>query len=681
MPASTAFGSKDPQFSAAFTDVDEWRDSPVRHRYVHGGFEGTDARFSFYFPPPERYEGRFFHPVMPMSGIEVLATMGMLYGIAGSIEFAVDSGAYLVESNLGRLNPFPGEDWSVAGYRASAAVARYGRTLAAEMYGPHRPYGYLYGGSGGSLKTIAGFEGAPDVWDGAVPFVMGIPQSMPNTFSSQALAMRVLWNRFPQIVDALEPGGSGNIYEGLTVEERQVLAEVTRLGFPPKSWFDVERLAQGYTGVWAVLADNIVKFDPGYFEDFWTEPGYLGFDAPQSLLDARVQHKTRITEVIFGERARELNLPLPMAMPRGTTTELPAALRLADSVPGDARGASIALLSGQAAGHAMYLTGTRDDIVIVGMGEAHFEELGQVTAGDEVLIDNSVYLAFQTIHRHEVDPDFEPWAQFTEGGTPIYPQRQRKIGPIMARQGSGVSQSGRFAGKMIVVQSLMDEAAYPWQALWYRKKVEAQLGDGLDDRYRLWFVEHAMHTGGAEPVVGMGLPDVVPSRRTRIVSYLGVIQQALRDVAAWVELGVAPPASTACLFVDGQVRVPATAAERRGPQAVVSITANGQVRATVNVGEEVRFEARIEVPVGAGGVIGVEWDFEGRGDFPVLEGGLDPALACYTSSVAFTYAEPGTYFPAVRATNQRSVDAGTPHCRILNLGRARVVVQQARAVT
>src|SRR5262249_46029687 len=192
-------GSKDAQFSGATIDIDEWRDEPVRHRYVHGTFDGTDTKFSFYFPPPERYEGRFFEPLRPMSGIEFAATIGMLYGVAGSIEFAVDSGAYLVESNLGRANPFPGEDWSLAGYRASAAVARYGRGLAAQMYGEHRPYGYIYGGSGGSLKTLAGFESAPDVWDGAVPFVMGIPQSMPNTFSSQALAMRILRDKFPQI--------------------------------------------------------------------------------------------------------------------------------------------------------------------------------------------------------------------------------------------------------------------------------------------------------------------------------------------------------------------------------------------------------------------------------------------------------------------------------------------------
>ena len=31
-------------FGEAFVDVDEWRDSPRPHRYVHGGFEGTHTR-------------------------------------------------------------------------------------------------------------------------------------------------------------------------------------------------------------------------------------------------------------------------------------------------------------------------------------------------------------------------------------------------------------------------------------------------------------------------------------------------------------------------------------------------------------------------------------------------------------------------------------------------------------
>ena len=43
--------ASDPLFTEPYVDTDKWRDEPVRHRYVHGGFKGTDARFSLYFPP------------------------------------------------------------------------------------------------------------------------------------------------------------------------------------------------------------------------------------------------------------------------------------------------------------------------------------------------------------------------------------------------------------------------------------------------------------------------------------------------------------------------------------------------------------------------------------------------------------------------------------------------------
>jgi len=35
-------------FDHPYLDVDEWRDEPVLHRYVHGGFGGTATRFSVY---------------------------------------------------------------------------------------------------------------------------------------------------------------------------------------------------------------------------------------------------------------------------------------------------------------------------------------------------------------------------------------------------------------------------------------------------------------------------------------------------------------------------------------------------------------------------------------------------------------------------------------------------------
>ena len=240
----------------------------------------------------------------------------MLYGVAGSIEFAVDSGAYLVESNLGRPNPFPGDDPTMAGYRASAAVARYSRVLAAEMYGEHRPYGYVYGGSGGGFKTISCFENTTDVWDGAVPFVIGTPMSMPNVFSVQAHAMRLLRDKFPDIVDAIEPGGSGDMYAGLTVEQREALAEVTRMGFPPRSWFDVERVARGYTACGPCSPTTSSSCDPGYFDDFWTVPGYLGADAARvARRGAGAAQDDRRPRCCSPRRRRQLGLPMPMAMP------------------------------------------------------------------------------------------------------------------------------------------------------------------------------------------------------------------------------------------------------------------------------------------------------------------------------------------------------------------------------
>jgi len=48
-PQAESLAATDPLFKAPYIDIDEWREAPVRHRYVHGGFKGTDTRFSFYF--------------------------------------------------------------------------------------------------------------------------------------------------------------------------------------------------------------------------------------------------------------------------------------------------------------------------------------------------------------------------------------------------------------------------------------------------------------------------------------------------------------------------------------------------------------------------------------------------------------------------------------------------------
>ncbi|HEY1750208.1 MAG TPA: hypothetical protein VGG29_03035 [Caulobacteraceae bacterium] len=647
-------------YDRPYVDLDEWRDQPVRHRYVHGGFTGTELLFSLYFPPAEQYQGRFFQPLQAISGNENMAPMAM--NLANGVGFAAASGAYLVESNQGARNMFGGSA------EANAAVARYSREVAAEMYGPHRPFGYVYGGSGGAFKTLGCMETQGRVWDGGIPFVHGTPVSIPNFFTVQAHAMRVLGPKFPQIVDAMDPGGGGDMYAGLTGEEREALAEVTRMGFPPRAWFYFERIAFGYTGVFTSLVDRMVDGDPGYFEDFWTQPDYLGADPPASLERARVRRSTTIASLIMPDEARALRLPLSMSAAQTKTgVDFPAALRLAEPPDGNLQGASIVVKSGPAAGHVFYVAGVRGDAVMIGFGERHFHAMAQLRAGDAVEVDNGVYLAAQTYHRHQIPaPEFYVWEQFRgPDGQPRYPQRPLLPGQDV--QSGGAAMSGRFDGKMIVVQALMDEAAYPWGADWYRTRVQAVLGPALGDRYRLWFVDNALHT-----TVAVSARDARPVATTRIVSYQGVLQQALRDLAAWVEHGVAPAESTRYAVEDGQVRTPAAAADRRGLQPTVSVTANGAARAEVKVGEPVAFAAAIEAPPGAGPVVKAEWDFEGAGDYPVVCDLAPGPTAAVTAAYAFS--EPGTYFPALRATVQRDGDAATPYARVQNLGRVRVVV-------
>ncbi len=671
----------DPHFANPYIDIDEWRDAPVRHRYVHGGFKGTDTRFSFYLPPKAQYQGRFFQYITPVPDSENVSQG--LRGEEGRIGFAIASGAYFVETNGGGREaagmPDQVVDKTIGAWRANAAAAQYSRVVAQKFYGSDkRPYGYAFGGSGGAFRTIGGAENTTGVWDGVVPFVIGSPMSIPNVFSVRMHAMRVLDGKFPQIVDALEPGGSGDMYAGLNDEEAAALREVTRMGFPPKSWFGYETMG---VHAFSVLYPGIVMADPGYFTDFWSKPGYLGHDNPASLRKARVQHPSRIKRIITAADAEAMKLDVGR-MPgqsKGAGTadqawqaamaaaaKMPVAFQLESAPPAvNFLGGDLIIRGGSANGSSVALRSISDDIVVLGAADAAV--LAQLKAGDAVQVDNSNFLAAQTYHRHQMPgSDYYVWDQFRgPDGKPLYPQRPMLLGPIFAANATGAAQSGKFDGKMIVVESLWDREAFPWQADWYRNKVKAHLGDGTDDGFRLWFVDHALHG------------DFSKQDSSHTISYLGVLQQALHDLSAWVERGVPPPATTNYRVDDGQVVVPPTAAQRNGVQPVVVLTANGGKRAEVKVGEAVDLSAAVDVPPGAGVVVGAEWDFEGGTDFAVAEPfDARRAAASVVLKQRHTFTRPGTYFPTVRVASQREGDLATPFARAQNLDRVRVVVVQ-----
>jgi hypothetical protein len=304
----------------------------------------------------------------------------------------------------------------------------------------------------------------------------------------------------------------------------------------------------------------------------------------------------------------------------------------------------------------------KDSVSASGMFGADPAVIASLKPGDTVRVDNSWYLALQTYHRHQVPPpDYYAWNEFRgTDGKPIYPQRKDLIGPISAFNGAGSLQEGPFNGKMIAIENLMDIDAIPWQADWYRTKVQ-KAGRARD--FRLYYIDHADHVGRPSG-----------TRAARLIDYSGALQQALRDLSAWVEKGVQPPDETSYKVVDSQVTVPAKAAERKGTQPAVELKANGGLRADVAVGQPVTFIAAIETPPQTGKIVAAEWDFEGSGNYLDVEK-LTAFKPTLTQKVTHAFSKPGTYFPVLRATSQREGDSQSPYARVQNLARVRVVVK------
>ncbi len=690
-----SFAIKDTLFKEPYIDTDEWRDKPVLHRYVHGGFKGSEARFSFYFPAKEKYQGRFFQYITPFPDNENLSQGAS--GEEDKIGFAITHGSYFIETNQGGKIDFSkpqAGDPTIAAYRMNAAAAQFSRVVAKEIYGGKRPFGYCFGGSGGAYRTVGGIENTQDVWDGAVPYVLGSPVAIPNVFTVRMYAMRVLKDKFPQIIDALEPGGSGNPYEGLNEEEKEALQEVTKMGFPQQSWYGYKKM--GIHG-FLVLYQGVVGADRKYFDnDFWKLPGYLGYNPPASFVKARIQKQSEIKKGIASDEAVSIGLTQPVSpTERGTADAawksiggvegtMPVAFQLQDVLPGiDFMGGDLIIRSGAAAGKVLQITKIVGDKVVLGPADARV--LVQLKPGDTVQVDNSNFLAVQTYHRHQVPGiEYYVWNQFRDSaGNPIYPQRPLLLGPLFTRGAAGVLPTGKFKGRMILLESLWDREAFAWQADWYRTKVKENLGDSTDNYFRLWYTDHALHGDIA-----------IEDDPTHTVSYLGVLHQALLDLSAWVEKGIAPAATTNYKIVDGQVVVPPTADERKGIQPVVTAKVNGGKRADVKVGEPVTFTAVIEVPKNMGKVIAAVWNFEGVPNdlekmdlhgwnfenspvFPVkaVITPTNKSGSTVTLKTTYSFTKPGTYFPTLRVASQRQGDAKTIYTRIQNLDRVRVVVK------
>jgi hypothetical protein len=462
--------------------------------------------------------------------------------------------------------------------------------------------------------------------------------------SVQVLALRTLADKWPAIADALEPGGSGDPYATLDGQERAVLEEATRLGHPLRGWWQWKTLRGG---AFSVVVPAVLAIDSHYVDDFFSQPGYEGQDP--AVRAARVQFDTRVADVDG----------------RNVT--------LTDAPTGFLEFADLLVTSGAAAGTSVKLVEV-DGKTVTMPEDADEAVVNAIAAGDAVRVDNSFYLALSYYHRHQVPAaDQYAWNQFRgPDGHPLPPQRPALVGEVLSRVFGGVA-TGRFRGRMIMLSSLMDVQAFPWAADWYQGRAQQALGDQLDDRYRLWYMDNADHQ-----------PPSAPSGYDHIVLYDGELHQALLDLDEWVRSDVAPPASTIHhVTSETQVEVPATADERRGVQPVPRLAvASGStcsrgatsVRAQVGAGDPVALSLEATVPTGAGKIVAVEWDFDGAGTFPKTSKlrKVDRKVElCQTH----TYRQPGTYFPVVRVSAERKGDVRARFRLIQNLARVRVVVQ------
>lgn len=679
---------RDPYFGKPYIDRDEHREKPYPHRNVHGGFENTDTRFTFYFPAKEEWGGRLYHPLEGAHAGHEEAFAGAMGELLGGLDMMVGLGGYMVESNCGHigddLDPRAGSDPGLYGYRASVESARFSKHLSRQIYGREPDYSYVWGGSGGGRRSPLCLEYCNGVYDGALPFMGGgnieehgtnsrVRSEQPVHFGAMFNVQRLLKDgKLEGVIDAMQPGGSGDPFAGLTVHQRDELANLYRLGYPRGDEFMIAK-PMGQIWLWTSIAGMLLEEDADYFRNFWSEPGYIGHDEPQwvenDLIDAHVKI-TRIITVqdMMGDEfsGPEFADAKPMAVMRASSTgewDLPIGIEVGGLSGGYRQGAGVLIETGDIAGRQLYCMQNVGDMFFCdGRADANIERFRGARVGDTVHIDNHAFLAFCYMYRYHVSDDgLNDFLRVD--GQPVFPQHGLPfLSPLM-----GVPYSGQYEGKLLWIHHTHDASLWPPQGVIYKQAVEqAQGPQKARERFRLQWTENAEH------VPPMLLP-ANPRRATTtwLIDYMPSIEQGLVDLAAWVEKGVEPP-ETSFSFADGKVQLPDNAAERGGTQPVIRVQVNGGALANIAVGEKVEVSVHAEAPPKAGTFTQLHWATGPDGQFS-QETEIGSGQTSLDETISCSFEAPGTYFVTARARLNRE---GDRHARrqVENLASARIVV-------
>lgn len=568
--------------------------------------------------------------------------------------------------SVNHVNAGPGN--SSGHWRHSAAATKIAEDMVRKMYGTTgKIYGYYWGCSGGGQMAQAAAEGQTGVWEGVIivcPATRGNPAhafqwqghfalALSDEKRARLMSLRMVGNGV-NALDGLTDEEKTLLYAGLNEEEKSVLNELLAAGYPLNELNSFLRLSP-ITGT-----NEIFHLDPTYEDDFWSKPGYAGSNPPSYLSAAKMDGFATITAVsrdatgfitsVQLDPATIPAVPPASASPIGTTGQrfyVYAADGQSRVVDPSSRSEAYGTLSG---------TLDRKTGLLKLSGENSSVLLDALTKGSKIRVTNRFLLAAYFYPRHTIVPGYYQYDQYRDAdGTPKYPQRSFSVADITTmKQGAGVLSLGNIKTKVMLFQNLSDFLAFPSWVAGYANTIEQNLGSAkADQMLRVYYQERGGHTNGG--IVG------------------GIFNQALIDMMAWAEKGVAPKPSSQWAFELPltQVILSPEAAVRKGLQPVVNITVNGSDHAKVDVDQPVNLVARLEMPPATGKIVQYDWTYSTVTDATILSKPLQKVDVART--VSFT--APGNYIIRLTANGQRDglVD---PDNQTLaqNYGEVRVIV-------
>jgi hypothetical protein len=507
----------------------------------------------------------------------------------------------------------------VATHRHQAAATKLAKVFANRLYGnTGKIYSYFWGCSGGGAVAIAAAENTVGVWDGVEPQCTGTGGDvMYHSFFWQAhYAMAVSQEKRDAIAKAAAPGGTGDIYAGLNEEEKAVLNEFIGAGYP------LPIINRHFNNLMPLVDPIDMRlFDPTYEDDFWSKPGYAGINPPNYLKAAKIDGWATITGITRDAQGNPTAIQFdPAEVPAlGTIGDIylefwvygpDGKTRVIDPVRTvGGRGAVENKRRFSLVGNldpktgVLALTGTITDGMRRNWPIINSPVLlDALKVGGKVRINNRFILAMYFYPRYSNIPGARSHDQYRNAdGSAKYPQRE-DIGALAHnsyRVMGGRVGTGAITTKTMLLAAMSDHLAWPIFNVSYAESVRRTLGPQKADRmFRFYIHDNGNHS------VGAGEP--------------GIFQQSIQDLMAWVERDVPPPPSTSYTIRNGQVVLPARAADRHGLQPVVNFSVNGGSRAEVGVNQPVNLAGRLEMPPQTGTIVRYSWSIDGAEDAPTV---------------------------------------------------------------